>query len=276
MTLTHTSLYAEVRALAKAIQAGPLSKEKYRLLSSRLDGVLSTVQELEAARSTAHIFLAHLREWIVPLYRALEEGRVQDEMAHIQSKSLSLRSGRITKKAYLSLKARVAELEAHYAGSVAERRVLAEAKETLAKVSAQLGKEDEWMPPLAPRTQAVETLLASLLPGEVEELFSIAEALFFEKNLPAAKQRYQALPTERRGRVEEHLAALGEPRPFEAVTPFIQALIATANELVGNQEGYPSPAQVSTLFHTLESDAPPSPRKSKIISFTLTANATSE
>lgn len=276
MQLSKTAVYAEVRSLTKAIQSSPISKERYQLLSQRLDNALKVLNELETEGRVNKLFNSHLRELIVNLYRDLDEGRVHLELSRIQAGSRSIKGGRITKKAFLSLKKRIDELEASYKGSIEERRIIAEAKLTLSRAGAKLKS-------LAPEETGGERSLSvkkkqaapqefTLLPGDIEELFEIAEAIFYHRNTDQTKARYQALPLEQRRRVEEHLEILGGSgaflEPVQEPVKMIQALVATANELVGNDEGYPTLQQIRDLFDGLSKLDVPSHEESKIIQLT--------
>jgi hypothetical protein len=278
MQLSKTAVYAEVRSLTKAIQSSPISKERYQLLSQRLDNALKALNDLETEGRVNKLFNSHLRELIVNLYRDLDEGRVHLELSRIQAGSRSIRGGRITKKAFLSLKKRIDELEASYKGSVEERRIIAEAKLTLSRAGAKL-KSGLLTPEETPEGASLSVKKKqaapqefTILPGDIEELFEIAEAIFYHRNADQTKARYHALPLEQRRRVEEHLEILGSSGGFleliQEPVRMMQALVATANELVGNDEGYPTLQQIRDLFDGLSKLDIPSHEESKIIQLT--------
>lgn len=85
-----------------------------------------------------------------------------------------------------------------------------------------------------------------LLPGDIEELFDIARAVY-NNDFRQAKMRFAGLPEEHRRRFDRHMQQL-MGRPFVSTLETMQALIATANDLVENAEKYPTREAIDQLF----------------------------
>ena len=85
-----------------------------------------------------------------------------------------------------------------------------------------------------------------LLPGDVEELFDIARAVY-NRDFRQAKMRYHTLSHDYQRHFEKHMQQLMAV-PFDDALETIQALIATANELVENGESYPTSLEIDQLF----------------------------
>ncbi len=248
MSINNINIYAEVSSLANAIATSSISREKYHLLSKQLDNALNYLQQMETQGKVHHLF-HNLKETLVNLYKDLEDGLVRTELSKIQAGSLSLRQGRISRQAIRFIEKRVKQLEQNYSGSVPEKRILAEAKEALAQAKLRLcGLVSKKQNPLfTQERQGTYTEETFLYPGEVEQLFEIAEAIYYNRPLTQAKSRYNTLPEEHKSRIQHHLGLLSATL-FENPIETMQALIATANDLVENHEGYPSLQQLHSLF----------------------------
>lgn len=274
MQLTKTAIYAEIRSLTQEISTAPVSKERYQLLSQRLDHALQALHAWEATGKANKLFNSYLKERMINLYKHLEESRVQLELSRIQAGALSIKEGRITKKAFLLLKKRICQLEESYKGSIEERRIIAEAKMTLSQAEAQLKTPPlkATLVPLSLYHKHSARQKEGYLPGEVEALFEIAEMIFCNRNTSQTRARYYSLPLEQRLSVEAHLKRRGDSHvlleQMQPPIPLIQALIATANELVGNDEGYPTQQQIQDLFENLSKLAISPQEESKIIPLT--------
>ena len=75
---------------------------------------------------------------------------------------------------------------------------------------------------------------SKLLPGEVEELFDIAKAIY-DRDFRQAKMRFSMLPEDHKRRFQSHMQNL-MAKAFDDPLETMQALIATVNELVENGE----------------------------------------
>ena len=259
------SIYAEVSALAEIINTSPISREKYSVLLPRVNAAFTQMQHLETQGKVDSLF-QDLKERVIDLYKQLEEGLVKEELSKIRAGSLSLRRGRISQQAIHFIEKRVEQLEHNYSGSVEEKRIIAEAKQALIEAKARLKTRLEnppkrtnfkkkidcsaWLSrtelPLEEAVEAgTEELLGSL--AEIEELWELAEDIYYNPRSPHAKSRYENLCAGCKQMIARHLATLGATL-FEDRVGTVQALMATVNEWVGNQEQIPTPEQLEQLF----------------------------
>jgi hypothetical protein len=245
------SLQSEVQTIAGEIAHSPISRQKYHALSRKLGHALKALQGLED--KTKHLFLKtqteNLKEQVVKLYGDLEDSLVTREVTQIKEESTSLKKGRLTLKAVKQLEAHIHELEKNHLTSIPNRRIVADAKQALLEARAKL----EGKPPIRHfdllaleknNVRFVEEI--ELLPGDIEELLDISKAVY-NRNLSEAKKRYASLPDDHKRRFENHMRSL-TALPFVDPLETMQCLIATANELVGNGEGYPSSSEIDQLF----------------------------
>ncbi|MBS0604385.1 MAG: hypothetical protein JSS60_05025 [Verrucomicrobia bacterium] len=245
-------LQSEVRTIAGEIADTPISPKKYQHLSRKLDNALEKLQGLESKNKTTSLFAKaqteHLKEQVVKLYGDLEDGLVKREVSQIKEESTSLKKGRLTLKAVKKLEMHINELESNHLTSIPDRRIIADAKHALLEARAKLegkpvAKHIDWLAKQRP-VQFTEEI--QLLPGEVEELFDIARAVY-NRDFRQAKMRYNALPEDHKRMFQKHMQNL-MAKPFDDPLETCQAMIATANELVENGEGYPSQSQIDQLF----------------------------
>jgi len=241
-------LQAEMQTIEGEIARSPISQKKYQLLSQKLNTASQKLQDLE---KTTDLFAKaqadYLKEKVVALSKDLVDRLVEGEVTQIQQESSSLKKGKITAKAVRLLETHIHQLEENHKTSIPHRRIIADAKHALLEAKAKLDSQPairhfDWLAKQPVRfVEEVE-----LLPGDVEELFDIARAVY-NRDFREAKMRYNALPQEHKRRFEAHmqqLMAISFDDPLET----IQALIATANELVENGESYPQAAEIDQLF----------------------------
>ena len=242
-------LHSEVQNIEGEIANSSISLRKYQNLSKKLDHALEMLQTLE---KTSNIFAKtqtqSLKEKVVNLYKNLEDGLVERKVSQIHQESNSLKKGPVSLKAVKTLETHINNLEKNHLTSIPHRRITADAKNSLLKAKAKLeGKpitKSIEAKPLQNKTGFVEAI--ELLPGEIEELFDIAKAVY-NKDIRQAKKRYHALPEDHKRRFHKHTQNL-MAMPFDDPLETMQALIATVNELVNNGELYPSKSQVDQLF----------------------------
>ena len=241
--------YSILQTIEREIAQSPISSKKYLNLSKKLDHELEALQTLE---KTSNLFVKtqtdSLKEKVVTLYGDLEDGRIEGEVSQIHQESRSLKKGRISLKAVKQLEAHINDLEKNHLTSIPHRRVIADAKHALLEAKAKLeGKpvtnHIDWLAKQTP-VRFVEEI--ELLPGEVEELFDIAKAVY-NGDARQAKKRYLSLPEDHKLRFHKHMQNL-MAKPFDDSLETMQALIATVNELVDNGEGYPSRPEIDQLF----------------------------
>jgi len=264
----------QVRTLKQQITAsGEISLRQYKQLSRELGRAAETLENLD---KTSNLFTktqnAHLKEEVVNLYGALEFGLVKREVSQIQAEATSLK--RLpTPQLAKELERHITALESKYLPSIPDRRVLADAKQTLLDAKAKLAgkpvmKHFDYLAQQKPAVQFVDEV--QLLPEEAEELYDVARAIYNRD--PGARGAYNKLLGSNKRSVEKHLqnlAAVALEDPLETM----QALIATANDLVANGEGYPSSDQIDQLFIGLSQleDKEAVAKEGKVFSFPLQA-----
>ena len=260
---------SEVQTIAGEIATSPVSPRKYQLLSKKLDNALKTLREGEG--KTTNVFAKaqtqQLKEQMVELYGKLEDSLVEREVAQIQEESTSLRKGRLTLKAIKKLETHIHALEKNHLTLVPDRRIIADAKQALAEAKAKLKGEPviRHFDMLANQKNVRFVDEVALLPDEVEELFDVARAVY-NRDFRQAKMRYASLQSEHKAKFEEHMRTLMAV-PFEDALETMQAMIATANELVGNGEGFPSNQEIDQLFLGLTQFSAEEKVEEKIVSF---------
>lgn len=245
-------LQSEVQTIAGEIADASISPKKYQHLFKKLNHALETLVELETQKKMTSLFakaqVQHLREQMIKLYGDLENGLIKREVSQIKEKSISLKNGRLTLKAVKKLEMHISELEKNHLTSIPDRRIIADAKYALLEAKAKLdgkpiAKHIQW---LAKQKSVQFTEETTLIPGEVEELFDIARAVY-NRDLRQAKMRYHTVSEGHKQIFHKHMQNL-LAKPFDDLLETIQALLATANELVENGESYPSSDQIDQLF----------------------------
>ena len=241
-------LQLEVDTLTQEIEGSLISPKKYQVLSRKLDDTweaLNTKTNNLFAKSQAE----NLKEQLRKLYGDLEEKLVNREVSQIKEESSSLRQGRLTRKAIKNLESHITTLEERHCPSIPNRRIIAEAKQALLEAKARLEKlpVQHHFAMLASQASFPQEML---VPGDVEDLFDIAKDMY-NQDKKRAKSHFTALAEPYKRQVEAHLKYLGA-QLFEDSTETIQALMATANDLVGNGQGYPTPNDIEQFFRDLK------------------------
>lgn len=245
-------IQTEVQTIAGEIAQTSISQGRYQRLFKKLDSALAQLQGLESGDRSADVFARaqaeHLREQVVKLYGDLENGLLKREISQIREESTSLRKGRLTLQAIKKLETHISELEKNHLAPLPDRRVIADAKQALLEARGKLeGKPvARHIDYLAKQIDVRFVEENALLPGEIEELFSIARSVY-NRDFRQAKADYNSLPEHLRRRCQKHLQNL-MAKAFEDPLETMQALIATANDLVGNGEGYPGSDEIDQLF----------------------------
>lgn len=240
-------LQTEVQTIEGEIAHFPISHKKYQLLCKKLHSASQKLQDLEKMTDVfAKTQAEYLKEKVVSLSKDLVDRLVEGEVTQIQRESSSLKQGKITAKAIKLLETHIHELEENHKTSIPHRRIIADAKHALLEAKAKLEgkpvvKHFDWLATQVKRVDEVE-----LLPGDVEELFDIARAVY-NRDFRQAKMRFNALTDDYRRRFERHMQQL-TAAPFDDPLETVQALIATVNELIGNGESYPTANEIDQLF----------------------------
>ncbi len=240
-------LHSQVQTIEGELTHSPLSAKKYQDLTKKLHDASVKLQDLEKTSGVfAKAQTEYLKEKVVTLSKDLVDKLVEREISQIKKESCSLKK-RISQGAVRQLELHIRELERNHKMSIPHRRIVADAKHALLEAKAKLGGQPvvrhfEWA--ASQKTAPGEGI--ELLPGEVEELFDVAKAVY-DRDLRQAKRCYNALPEDYKRRFLSHMQQL-MAKPFDDQLETIQALIATVNELVENGEGYPSRDQIDQLF----------------------------
>lgn len=257
-------LYAQMNAIAGEIEASPMSPQKYALLTRRLDSAFEALQSMES--KTTHLFIKTqtecLKEQFRDLYHQLDNALVNREIAQIQDASNELLGGP-SLPAIKKLETHLKSLMHKYAPSVEHHKVLSDARRAIEEAKVKLNIQVSPKPqPKAAQQAAHCADPMDLLPGEVEDLFEIARTIY-QGDLKRAKIGFAQLPAEHKQRVQAHMGAL-QADLFNNPTASMQALIATANELVGNHQNYFTVDEIDEFFAGL---AQLNAEESKIFSF---------
>jgi hypothetical protein len=232
-----------------------ISPKKYHRLTRKLDTVVKKLNEKQPATLFAKSATKDLQDKVVSLSGALVDGYVKRQVSEIQKESVSLRERislkeKIPPKEVRKWEKRIEEFEHDHLLWAGDRRIIADAKDALLKAKAELQDKPvinhfNWLAQQKNVRFAEEN---ELLPGEIEELFDIAKAVY-DRDLRQAKMRFHGLPEDHKYRFQNRLRELDfTAKPFDEAFPTIQALIWTVNDLVGNGETYPSSKQVDQLF----------------------------
>jgi|ERR1700722_952705 len=261
-------LQSEVQTIEGEITRSSISQKKYHSLCKKLNHASQEIQHLE---KTSDIFARaqteYLKEKVVSLSRDLIDRLVEGEVTQIQLESRSLKTGKISPKAIKLLETHITHLEENHKTSISHRRIIADAKHALLEAKAKLQGQSltrhfDW---LAKQNTVRFVENRDLLPGEVEEIFDIAKAIY-NRDLRQAKLRYHSLPEDHKRRFQAHMRHL-TAKAFDDPLETIQALIATINELVKNGESYPTAHQIDQLFLGLAQVAEEERAEGKIFSF---------
>jgi hypothetical protein len=262
-------LQSEVQTIEGEIAHASISPKKYQSLCKKLNLASQKLQDLE---KTSDVFAKaqteYLKEKMMSLSRDLVDRLVEGEVTQIQHESTSLKKGKITPKAIKMLETHIHHLEENHKTSIPHRRIIADAKHALLEAKAKLEGEGppthhfDW---LAKQNSVRFVEEIELLPGDVEELFDIARAVY-HRDFRQAKMRYHTLPEDHKRRFEKHMQNL-TAKPFDDPLETMQALIATANELVENGESYPTSHQIDQLFLGLSQVTEEERMGGKIFSF---------
>lgn len=261
-------LHSEMLTIEGEIAQASISPKKYQSLCKKLNLASRKLQDLE---KTSDLFAKaqteYLKEKVVTLSRDLIDRLVEGEVTQIQHETTSLKEGKITLKAIKLLETHIHHLEENHKTSIPHRRIVADAKHALMEAKAKLEGQPlthhfDWLAKQNP-VRFVEEI--ELLPGEVEEIFDIAKAVY-NRDFRQAKMRYHTLPENHKRRFEKHMQTL-MANPFDDPLETMQSLIATVNELVENGESYPTSQQIDQLFLGLSQVTEEERAEGKVFSF---------
>jgi hypothetical protein len=158
----------------------------------------------------------------------------------------SLASGLVTTQAVQNLALRIGSFKDKHLPSRQDRREIAQAEEILMRARCFLTGEEHIE---AKSVLAQHEEPDSISIEEAESLLQIAACIHRSDGAEAKIQHHQ-LSMGLKTRFLEHMDTLGAEAFTDALATK-QALIAMANELLANGEGYPTPAQIEALFSGL-------------------------
>ncbi len=206
-------------------------------------------------------YLLDLEDQVVQLFGYLENARISRKVFQIQGEAESLKNsmaggGQVKIKVVNSLKRHIFCFLRNHRPGIEDRRVINDARLTLKRAESTLktpSPVDEkpivhfkW---LAHKRDVRLIENIELEPGQYEDLFDVALRIYNGK-LQEAKATYNQLPENLKRTFRQHIGEL-KAVAFEDETETIQALLATANELLSNQEPYPTRSQIDEIFMEL-------------------------
>lgn len=173
-----------------------------------------------------------LEKELVHAYGSIQNAQIACTLAEIQQQAIRLQqiqdAGLPTDSAKKALQNQIQGLLKDYRPSIEERKILSGVKKLIKSVQADGSPE----------------VFGEL--EEAEELFDIA-TLFYNGKIKEARSGYHQLSSSCQERFHFHMRHLMSVA-FEDRLETLQALLATANEIVGNGESYPTASEVEEIF----------------------------
>lgn len=237
------SLHVQMQSVGTALSQPPLTTPRFHRLEKKLDNAAQALHTIEQRYFCYPIFQGAIDELgfeLSSLSRRVLETWAHDEIEAIEREATQvLHAGKDAARAAHALRAHIDAFKQQYQPSLEERRILAQALDAAANCAFLQCAE----------ARAIPTEL-TYFPGEIEELMEIAR-LVYENEVWLARKHFRALPPELQRMVDMHLQQLGA-EAFAHPLATIQALLASANDLVGNGESYPTAAEIEDLFTGLK------------------------
>lgn len=206
-------------------------------LSNQLNQTHLSLQSLKnqakaVIQSTDAQCFSDLEKELVHAYGSIQNAQIAYVLSDIQQQAIRLQQiqdvGLPANSAKKALKNQIESLLKDYCPSIEERKILSGIKKII-----DSSKTDE-------SSEAVGAL------EEAEELFEIAN-LFYNGKRREARSSYHQLSSLCQERFHFHMRYLMGVA-FEDRLETLQALLATANEIVGNGESYPTASEVDEIF----------------------------
>ncbi len=251
-------LHSQLQSIAGQLETAPSTRQVTKL-TKELDKTSSALREM---KNKAHSVFGQsqqdhfggLEDEIVNMYGRLQAAMISGKVSQIQQEAHSLKEsmaqgGQVDAKLIHTIKRHIFRLLKDYRPGVQERQVIADAKKTIKE--AEQGKPSkekvvshfEWLSGQK-NVRFVEEMESE--PDQYEDLFDIA-AMVYNGKSREAKARFNQLPEELKRSFQLHMRELTAV-PFEDERETIQALLATANKLVGNGELYPTKSEIDEIF----------------------------
>ncbi len=208
-------------------------------------------------------YFGDLEKQIIHTYGQLENVKVSHKVSQIQHEAESLKDSMahgdpVDTKAVNALKRHILRFLGTYRPGIEDRQVINDACQALKEADLTLkGKVPNEKPPIAHfewLSQQRDVRLIEdieLEPGQYEDLFDIA-AMVYHGKLREAKATYNQLPENLKRTFHLHMRELTAVA-FDDELETMQALLATANQLVNNREPYPTQSQIDEIFIELHS-----------------------
>jgi hypothetical protein len=246
---------ASMQNIAGELAGSPTTDKKYHALNQRLDATLKIVHTIEEqspftlfAKSVAD----SLKNEIVTLYNRVTEEWVKNKVTQIQDKAARLENsitcGKVTAEAIQNLAFHVRSFKKDHLPCRQDRRLIAQAEKIMVRAHAFLQGGDVGFE--VKKSHSECKLSDEELSIEEFEEFMVIASHIHNGDMTIAQVQYNQLSDEIKKRFLEHMRQLGK-EPFADAFESTQALIAMANEVVQNGEGYPTRAQIDELFFGL-------------------------
>lgn len=235
---------------------------------SRLTQLTKTLDEtscaLQAMKLKAHAVFGQsqinpferLEEEIIDMYGRIEDALVNRKISQIREEADSIKQA-VAQGAPADVKT-VNALKRHiflflkdYRPKIKDRLVINDAKEALQEALTFKEKSPhekvvphfDWLSQQK-NIRFIEEI--ELEPGQYEDLFDIA-AMVYNGKFREAKSQFRQLPENLKRTIHQHLQELTAVA-FDDEIETIQALLATANQLLNNKEPYPTRNQIDEIF----------------------------
>jgi hypothetical protein len=252
-------LHTQLQSIEDQIDKAKSTRD-IRRLTKDLDQTSTALRAMKSkAQSvfgqTQQGYFGRLEDEIVSMYGRIEEAQVASKVSQIQDETEEIKESiaqgaPINVKTLHLLKRHICRFLKDYRPGIKERRVIADARQTAERADLTLkGKPTQpishfqW---LANQRDAQWVEEKELIPGQCEDLFDIAAHLY-NGRLREAKAAYHQLPENLKEIFHSHLRQL-IAIAFEDELETLQALIATANQLVENGEPYPTRQEIDEIF----------------------------
>lgn len=202
-------------------------------------------------------YFGSLEDEIIHIYGRIEDALVARKVSQIQHEAESLKDSMahgdpVDAKAVNALKRHIFRFLKDYRPGLKDRQVINDARHALKEADLALKGKAPDEKPVAHFDWLVQQRDVRLIeeielePGQYEDLFDIA-AMVYNGKLREARGAYNQLPENLKKTFHQHLRELTAVA-FEDEVETIQALLATANQLVNNREPYPTSSQIDEIF----------------------------
>ncbi|MBS0651946.1 MAG: hypothetical protein JSR39_00295 [Verrucomicrobia bacterium] len=202
-------------------------------------------------------YFGGLEDEIIHMYGKIEDVLVSRKVSQIHHEAESLKDSMahgdpVDTKAVNTLKRHICSFLKDYRPGLKDRQVINDARQALKEADLTLKGKVPDEKPIAHFDWLVQQRDVRLIedielePGQYEDLFDIA-AMVYNGKMREARAAYNQLPENLKRTFHQHLRELTAVA-FDDEVETIQALLATANQLVNNREPYPTKGQIDEIF----------------------------